>query len=180
MKTLELKNAIVDDIEEIVALDRLCLGGIWSADGYLREIDSPNSSLLLLWVTQGKSSSKAVGIGCLWSILEEAHITLLGIDPEYQQQGLGTLLLHSLLKDAVKRGLARATLEVKVTNQPAINLYEKFGFKFAGRRKNYYPKTGEDALILWLNGLNKPDIEQKLDDWWLQICDRISSDYRIA
>ena len=180
MKTLELKNAIVDDIEEIVALDRLCLGGIWSADGYLREIDSPNSSLLLLWVTQGKSPSKAVGIGCLWSIVEEAHITLLGIDPEYQQQGLGTLLLHSLLKDAVKRGLARATLEVKVTNQPAINLYEKFGFKFAGRRKNYYPKTGEDALILWLNGLNKPDIEQKLDDWWLQICDRISSDYRIA
>lgn len=179
MKSLTIKPAIAEQIKAIVALDRLCFAGIWSKDAYLREIDSPNSTLRLLWVNEPSLPTKIIGIGCLWSIVEEAHITLLGIHPQYQRQGLGMLLLHNLLQDAVNRGLARATLEVQVTNQPAINLYQKLGFKVAGKRQNYYPKTGEDALILWLNGLNKPEFEQKLATWLTQIRNRLNSQYLI-
>jgi [ribosomal protein S18]-alanine N-acetyltransferase len=177
MKSLKIKPAIAEDIDEIVALDKLCFDNIWSKEGYLREIDSPNSSLLLLWVQEAQVQPITIGIGCLWSIVEEAHITLLGIHPKYQGQGLGMFLFHHLLQDGVKRNLERATLEVKTTNQPAINLYQKFGFKVAGRRNNYYPKTGEDALIFWLNSLNKPDFSHKLDSWQFEICDRLKSQY---
>ena len=177
MKRLEIKPAIAKDIGEIVALDRLCFAGIWSKEGYLRELDSPNSSMLLLWLIQANIPAQIIGIGCLWSILEEAHITLLGIHPQYQKQGLGMLLLYHLLLDGVDRGLERATLEVRETNTPAINLYQKFGFKIAGKRRNYYKATGEDALILWLNGLNKPDFPQKLGIWQKLIGDRLNFDY---
>lgn len=165
-----IKQAIADDLKAMVALDKLCLGGIWSADAYLREIASPNSTILLLREVNGELNNglyseertqKLIGLGCLWSIVEEAHITLLGIHPEYQRRGWGQLLLCSLLEDAVMRQLERATLEVKATNTAAINLYQKYGFQQAGRRKKYYP-TGEDALILWLNGLDKPEFQRKL------------------
>jgi [ribosomal protein S18]-alanine N-acetyltransferase len=177
MKSLIIQSAIAEQVNEIVALDKLCFDNIWSKDGYLREMKSPNSSLLLLWLKEGDLSLKMIGIGCLWSIVEEAHITLLGIHPEYHGQGLGMFLFHRLLTDGVQRGLERATLEVKTTNQPAINLYQKFGFQVVGRRNNYYPKTGEDALILWLSGLNKADFRHQLDSWWLAICDRLKTRY---
>lgn len=173
-----LKTATESEIEIIVALDKLCFGGIWSADGYRREIDSPNSSLLLLWLqptTVTNTDSMLVGLGCLWSIVEEAHITLLGIHPQHRRMGLGRLLLCALLQDAVARELERATLEVKASNHTAISLYQQYGFKTAGRRKNYYP-TGEDALILWRDNLHQPDFTTQLQQWQQDTCDRYSID----
>ena len=133
----------LEQIHELVALDNRCLGGLWSVNGYKRELQSPNSHFLVLSLDSNQS---ILGCGCFWEILEEAHITLLMIDPHYQGQGLGQLLLYRLLKDAVTRKLERATLEVSASNQPALALYEKFGFQLAGRRKGYYRHTGEDAL----------------------------------
>lgn len=179
MQKLEIKPATAEDIEEILVLDCLCFMGIWTRDAYLREIESPNSSLLLLWLTEARSQPNLIGMGCLWSIVEEAHITLLGVIPQYQRRGLGMLLLHSLLKDALQRNLERATLEVKVTNEPALNLYEKFGFEVAGKRKNYYTKTGEDAFILWLNGLKKTEFKDRLEEKFQLISDRLSQQYLI-
>ncbi len=135
----------------MVALDRTSLGGIWTLSGYQRELDSPNSELLIL--TLDRDSETLIGLACFWAILEEAHITLLAIYPDYQRQGLGKLLLYKLLEKAVQRQLERATLEVRVSNQSAIALYEHFGFRIAGERKNYYPQTGESALIFWRNDL---------------------------
>ncbi|MFM6357835.1 MAG: ribosomal-protein-alanine N-acetyltransferase RimI, partial [Planktothrix sp.] len=74
---------------------------------------------------------------------------------------------------AWKRKLERATLEVKASNQRAINLYQKFGFKEAGRRKGYYPDTGEDALILWRGDLHRPHFPQVLHQWYHEICLRM-------
>lgn len=148
-------------LEAVVELDRLCLGGMWTLAGYQRELDSPNSEILVLSVP----NNAIVGIGCFWAILEEAHITLLAIHPDYQGQGLGQFLLYSLLRAAVQRQLERATLEVRASNQIALSLYEKFGFKEAGRRKKYYPGTDEDALILWRGGLHAPEFDQQLSIW---------------
>ena len=132
---LTLHTPQLTDLDELVALDRSCLGGLWSKDGYRRELMSPNSHF---WVLSLDSPRIIIGCGCFWEILEEAHITLLMISPEYQGQGLGQLLLHGLLGDAVSRNLERATLEVRVSNQLALCLYQKFGFKVIGQRKGYY------------------------------------------
>ncbi len=185
MKSLTISSAIAEQVEQILALDQLCFGGIWSKDGYLREIDSPNASLHLLWLRdemtkeEKSPAPKLIGVGCMWSIVDEAHITLLGIHPQYQRQGLGMLMLNSLLQEAKKRKLHHATLEVKTSNIKAIQLYEKFGFQVAGTRKNYYPKTGDDAAILWLNRLDQTDFQLKLDDYWQQISDRLKNRYSI-
>jgi [ribosomal protein S18]-alanine N-acetyltransferase len=121
-----------------------------------------------------------IGIGCFWSILEEAHITLIAIHPNYQHQGLGRLLLYGLLQKAWEEGLERATLEVRVSNESAISLYKKFGFQTAGTRPRYYPDNREDALILWRKGLQYPDFPQLLNTWKTEISALISQkDWRL-
>jgi len=137
-----------EHLSAVVALDRLCFGQLWSLDAYQRELDSPKSELLGL-----SMGEQLIGLGCYWAIVEEAHLTILAIHPQYQNQGLGKFLLCALLDSARQRGLERATLEVKASNHRALRLYQKFGFVTAGRRRNYYQETGEDALVLWLKGL---------------------------
>ncbi len=174
MKLLTIKPLTSKLLARAVELDKLCFGGLWTKEAYQREIDSPNSSLLVLsYQTKQELNNhdfaeEIIGIGCLWAIVDEAHITLLGIHPHYRGQKLGQLLLYTLLQDAVDRRLKLATLEVSANNKPAIALYQKFGFEIAGRRRNYYPTTGEDALVLWLKGLNKPELTEKLKRWQKQ------------
>jgi [ribosomal protein S18]-alanine N-acetyltransferase len=209
MSLLELKlnPPQIEQLDRIVDLDKSCLGGLWSLEGYQKELTSPNSSLLVLSIptanvqTNSKQKEEAslssvssssvsslstnaiankeqiIGCGCFWAILEEAHITLLMIHPDYQGLGLGQLLLYSLLKDAYKRQLERATLEVRVSNEVAISLYKKFGFQIAGRRKGYYQTTGEDALILWRGDLHRSQFEQDLKTWHEQISDRLAKNH---
>jgi ribosomal-protein-alanine N-acetyltransferase len=174
-----LKHPILEQIPELAELDRRCLGGIWSLDGYQRELNSPNSDLLIITVPSspeddaGLKSEKIIGCGCLWAILEEAHITLLMIDLDYQGQGLGQLLLYTLLEiAATERKLERATLEVRESNQAALSLYQKFGFEVLGRRKGYYQQTGEDAIILWRGDLHKPEFRSALKNWQHIVSDR--------
>jgi ribosomal-protein-alanine N-acetyltransferase len=207
-------------------LDQRCFGGLWSLDGYKRELESPNSELLVLQVagdrrqmigdgqkeeeteTQGNRDVKSLSpqpsvlsprspeptqnssppptplllaLGCYWAILEEAHITILAVDPDYQRQGLGQALLYALLNSAHHRGLERSTLEVRISNQSALSLYEKFGFREAGRRKRYYQDTGEDALVLWRGGLQSPEFCTLLQNWWEQVSDRLQgSGWRLS
>lgn len=145
---INIRDLTEKELTQVLELDQLCFGGLWSFDGYKREIESPNSSLLIITIDVN-NHEKVIGLGCFWSIVDEAHITILAIYPDFQGQGLSTLLLSKLLEEAQNKNLTRATLEVGENNNKAINLYKKFGFHEAGRRKKYYKKTGEDALILW-------------------------------
>ncbi|MGI8936503.1 MAG: GNAT family N-acetyltransferase [Phormidesmis sp.] len=168
------------DLPAVLALDQRCLGGLWTRSGYQRELDSPHSDLQVLVSSANaadltrprpadlaahelasqdiktSSSLALIGVGCLWAILEEAHITTLVIEPANQGQKLGQLLLCDLLLCGYHRGLTRATLEVRASNQSALSLYQKFGFQIAGERKRYYA-DGENAQILWCSGLQSED-----------------------
>lgn len=188
MNFLTCLPLIEADIPAVLSLDQRCLGGLWTRSGYLRELESPQSDLLVLVATPscdlvrseslqppavlqrpGASCPDALkgsaisatasllillGVGCLWAILDEAHITTLAIEPAFQGCKLGQLLLAHLLHCGYQRGLTHATLEVRASNCPALGLYQKFGFKEAGLRKRYY-SDGEDARILWCSGLQK-------------------------
>ena len=162
---IEITPVTPERIPEIVALDRVCLGGLWTASAYLREIESSRSTLLALDLKGSKEAKSAIGIACLWAIVDEAHITLLAIAPNYRRQGLGQLLLLTLLKEAIARKLEWATLEVNVNNTKAIDLYQKFGFEVVGTRKGYYQPAGEDAAILWLKGIHQPEFKSHLSRW---------------
>ncbi|MEO1431006.1 MAG: ribosomal protein S18-alanine N-acetyltransferase [Cyanobacteria bacterium J06633_8] len=160
---LKIQSLSQEHLSLIVELDKTCFNGLWSQLAYQRELDSPNSEIQGLF--SQKTGERLLGMGCFWSILEEAHITILAIDPQHHRQGMGAALLYSLIKTARDRHLERATLEVRASNQSAISLYEKFGFKIAGRRKRYYKDNGEDALILWLGGIHKPEFTQTIANW---------------
>jgi ribosomal-protein-alanine N-acetyltransferase len=197
---LKITPLTAEKLNAAVELDRLCFGGLWTKSGYERELDSPSSNLLVLealttpeettkhkqlsaFLTQNSVTADqenaptpqnlVLGLGCFWSIVEEAHITILAVHPDLQSQGLGQFLLYALLRDAKRHQLEWATLEVKPSNQAALSLYRKFGFQEAGRRRRYYQDTGEDALILWLKGLQKAEFEQQMSKLAKNIEDRL-------
>lgn len=167
---LSLQHLTADLIEQVVALDRLCFGQLWSAAQYQREFDSPNSDILVLI---NPDTQAILAYGCVWAIVDEAHITVVAVHPRQRQQGYGQLMLWGLLYTASRRQLARATLEVKVSNQAAIQLYTRFGFAIAGRRKKYYADTGEDALILWKSQLQHANFQQQLDSERIRLHQRL-------
>jgi len=160
---LKIQSLTTDNLTELLELDKACFDGLWTMQGYLRELESPNSHFLGLF--SPFNHSELLGMGCFWSILEEAHITILAVHPQYHGQGLGKALLYSLLRTATDLGLESATLEVRDSNLVAISLYEKFGFKTAGKRRGYYKDNNEDALILWLSELQQPHFLKNLDQW---------------
>ena len=173
MPLLHLHPLTSDLLPVILDLDRLCFGGLWTLDGYQRELESPNSDLWVLSIAlASQAESVAIGIGCLWEIVDEAHITIVGIHPEYQGKGLGKVMLWALLTSARQRGLERATLEVRASNHAALSLYEKFGFREAGRRRRYYPDD-EDAVILWRGELQFPQFQESLASWQAEITEKV-------
>ncbi len=169
LRSLHLRPLQPSDIQPILELDRRCLGGLWSEGGYLREIESDRSDLWLLETEQ----QDLIAWACLWSILDEAHITLLAVDPTYRKQGLGQYLLWVMLQAAQQREMSWAALEVRVSNTRAINLYEKFGFKLLSHRRNYYQNNGEDAAILQLKNLQSANVSQSIQDKAPQILLRL-------
>lgn len=167
MISLRCRPVLAPDLSAVMAFDQACFGGLWSEEGYHREITSPNSDLLILERPDpplGDTAQPPIGVGCLWAILDEAHITLLGIASLYRRQGLGQWLLLCLLQRACDRGLTHATLEVRASNQPALALYQKYGFQIAGHRRHYY-SDGENALVLWCRGLQEAPFRQALQSW---------------
>lgn len=139
-------------------IDRLCFGKLWSRDQYLREIDSPNSDIVLMF-----EEESLVSYGCVWAIVDEAHITVLGTHPAHLRNGYARQVLKELLRLAIVREMKRATLEVRASNTAAIDLYQSLGFEEAGRRKKYYSDTKEDALILWTGGLQSAKYQHLLE-----------------
>ena len=184
MQTVHLFPLSHCGLDAVSTLDQLCLGGLWDTAGYSREIDSPNSDLLVLEPVVDSSTSQPmpdaesaslrnpsappsllIGVGCCWAIVDEAHITLLAIHPMYRRQGFAKAILLELLCRARLKGLQWATLEVRISNKGAIALYESLGFQCVGERRKYYQDTGESALILWKKGLQTDGFRAELTAW---------------
>jgi ribosomal-protein-alanine N-acetyltransferase len=101
-----------------------------------------------------------VGYAGLWLMTDEAHITTIAVDPDYQGNGIGELLLLGLIERSVKIGAHWLTLEVRVTNRVAQSLYEKYTFKEMGLRRRYYSDNGEDALVMWTDPIESDTFQE--------------------
>ncbi len=102
-----------------------------------------------------------IGFAGLWLMVDEAHITTIAMHPGHRGQGLGELMLVSLIDIAYSIGAKWVTLEVRVSNYTAQNLYRKYGFREAGVRHRYYSDNQEDALIMWTDEINSLSYKQK-------------------
>ena len=105
--------------------------------------------------------SSIIGFSGLWLMVDEAHITTIAVHPHYRRMGLGEFLLVSMIDIAYKIDAKWVTLEVRVSNYSAQNLYRKYGFREAGLKHRYYSDNQEDALIMWTDEINSLVYRQK-------------------
>src|SRR5437763_6747481 len=103
-----------------------------------------------------------VGYAGLWLMTDEAHITTIAVDPDFQGNGIGELLVVALIDRAKQIGARWLTLEVRVTNEVAQRLYEKYTFKEMGIRRRYYSDNGEDALVMWTDPIDSDTFQTTL------------------
>lgn len=129
--------------EQIAALEKVCFSDPWSINSINYELTNP----LSLWLVALEGETVAGYVGSQ-SVLGESDMMNLAVAPEFRRNGLGELLVGTLVERLCENGNHCLTLEVRASNEPAIALYVKTGFKQVGRRPNYYRNPKEDALIL--------------------------------
>lgn len=122
----------------------------WSLPLFMSELNLRSSRAYQVARVEGL----VVGYSGLMLADDEAHVTTLAVDPAWHRHKVGTRLLLNLTRQAAQRGARNLTLEVRMSNVAAQNLYRRFGFQPAGVRKNYYAETREDALIMWANDID--------------------------
>lgn len=156
----------IQDIPEVLEIERVCFSMPWSAHAYRYEIEENTLSWYIvarpapakkdrgvlgkvLALRPGaQARAPVIGYGGFWMMVDEAHISTLAVAPSHRRRGVGELLLLTMIEEAQQRGAATVTLEVRVSNLPAQRLYEKYGFTVQGRRVRYYSDNGEDAYIM--------------------------------
>lgn len=136
------------DLPAMAEIERRCFHTPWSEES-LREDLTGNP--LSVYIALEAENGDVAGYMSLWRILDEGHINNVAVLPEYRRRGGASDMLEFMLKYSERNGISSHTLEVRVSNEGAIGLYRKFGFREAGVRKGYYEDNGEDALILWRN-----------------------------
>lgn len=130
-------------IEQVARLEKTCFSDPWSINSIASELENK----LSLWVVAMDGDRLAGYVGSQ-SVMGWADMMNLAVAPDYRQKGIGERLVNELILRLKTQQVTCLTLEVRVSNLPAIRLYEKLGFAEVGRRPGYYHNPKEDALIL--------------------------------
>lgn len=137
------------DVTDVARIERACFSTVWPSDAFYNEL----STNKLAHYFVGLFEDRIVAYGGIWVILEDSHVTTLAVDPEYRGRRFGEVLLLRLIDEAIERGAAWMTLEVRESNAVAQRLYRKYGFTTVTMRTGYYSDDNESALIMWAGSL---------------------------
>lgn len=146
------------DVESVRRIEGTSFATTWPDEAFLNELKT-NRSAHYLVARQGET---VLGYAGVWLVLDEAHITSIAVEPDRRGGGLGKKLLYHLLKSCQSLGARWATLEVRVDNEVALNMYRRFGFARIGLRKGYY-ESGHDAVIMWAGNLQSKSFQNRLE-----------------
>ena len=149
MSSWHLTNIQPDDISNILRIERQAFISPWSRDALLNEFSCQGACNYMVHSSHDRNVIIAYGFFRL--IVQELHILKIAVAQDWRGCGIALWLLSECLQQAGKSGAVNAYLEVRPSNRPAIKLYQKLGFQAIGRRPNYYPETGEDALVMMKN-----------------------------
>lgn len=161
----------LEDISQVVAIDQLSFPTPWPERSYRFEVASnPASCMSVLALPSDGDSGELglmdrllgrdswrqtiIGFSGFWMVAGEVHISTIAVHPDWRGRKLGELLLWGMVRKAILRGAEMVTLEVRVSNAIAQNLYRKYQFEPVGLRKGYYRDNREDALLMTLEPLN--------------------------
>jgi ribosomal-protein-alanine N-acetyltransferase len=115
-------------------------------------------------IAAAQNTQSIVGYASIWIMVDEAHLTSIAVRKGQQRQGIGELLLISIIKLSLQIKAQVVTLEVRVSNHGAQALYVKYGFKNVGIRRRYYSDNSEDAVIMTTDKITSPSYQAKLQE----------------
>ena len=143
---LEIRRLTYADLPQVIAIERRAFPTPWSLAMFVLELSKP-AGVCLTALREGEMLGYLIcsRYDTVW------HIMNVAVDPIRRREGIATALLADLLR-RLDGQHARFTLEVRESNAGAIALYERFGFRAAGRRRRYYQDNGEDAVVMWRTG----------------------------
>ena len=157
MSAIEIRRMLRSDIPAVAALEADIYPQPWSPRVFFDELAKDNRVYVV-----AAADEKVAGYGGLLLVEEDAHITTIAVAPEARGHQIGKRLMLSLVDRSLDSGAKHLTLEVRVSNEPAQALYNRFGFRPVGRRKNYY--RDEDALVMWATDIDTDEYGQRLSD----------------
>jgi ribosomal-protein-alanine N-acetyltransferase len=137
------------DVAAVTRIERASFSTVWPSDAFFNEL---NTNKLAHYFV-GRIDDRIVAYGGIWVILEDSHVTTLAVDPAYRGKRLGEIMLLRLIDEALERGAAWMTLEVRESNAVAQRLYRKYGFTTVTMRRGYYSDDNESALVMWAGNL---------------------------
>ncbi len=142
---IELRKMKKEDVPRVMEIERECFPTPWQESAYYTEIANHSAYYIVAC-----KEDEIVGYAGMWVIMDEAHITTLGVAREFRGTKVGEQLLVGLLDESIRRNARRATLEVRQSNHIAQNLYKKYGFVPAAVRRGYYTDNHENAIVMWI------------------------------
>ncbi len=154
---------VVSDLNEILEIERSTFPSPWSRANFLFELKQ-NRSAYNFVIRKKKKRKEIIGFACIWILFEELKINNIAIKKGYRKFGLGKYLMEHILDFGFRKGCDIASLEVRGSNNVAINIYKKLGFKITGIRKSYYTDNKEDAYLMTLD-FNERMKQKQLTDF---------------
>jgi [ribosomal protein S18]-alanine N-acetyltransferase len=140
-------------LRSVLRIEELVYPRPWSHSLFLSELALRGSRAYFV----ARVGRDVVGYAGLMLSGDDGHITTIAVDPVHHRHTIGTRLLLVLAREALARGARNLTLEVRLSNRAAQDLYRRFGFGPVGVRKNYYQETHEDALVMWVHDIDSAD-----------------------
>jgi ribosomal-protein-alanine N-acetyltransferase len=156
---LEITRMRRRHLKGVMAIERQVYPRPWSSNLFLSEMSELRNRTYLV----ARINREVVGYGGIMCYGDEAHVTTIAVDPDQHRRKIGTRMLFELVQEAIRMGARAISLEVRVSNWGAQRLYSRFGFRPVGIRKNYYQETGEDAVVMWVDGVRSADFRGRLD-----------------
>ena len=142
---IEFRPMELDDLPGVLVIERASFPTPWSEEVFHKDLTENANSQYIVGILDGRVAA----YGGIWLLSEVGHITTIAVEGELRRNGLGDETLRVIINIGLKAGIKKFTLEVRASNEEAIRLYEKHGFKPIGIRKNYYKEINEDALVMW-------------------------------
>ena len=142
--TITFRKMTPEDAEAVAEIDFKSFPLPWKMSDYWKYSQEKNIECVV-----GEVDKKIVAYAAAFVSFDDAEIFKIAVEPEKRGVGIGTKIFAELIRLVNLRGAKAITLEVRPSNTAAIKLYESFGLKSVGRRKNYYTNPAEDALIMW-------------------------------
>ena len=148
MEGLTIRNMTKEDVMQVQSVASRCFSTPWPSESFEYELSNKDAILKV-----AVANTSIAGYICLRTLLDITHVLDIAVIPRMRRAGIGSLLMNGALQElkTLRQDVTIVTLEVRESNIAAIGLYEKFGFKEIGRRKGYYRKPVEDALIMELD-----------------------------